>query len=86
MKGLRNSRTGARLSKSAHGNKRSALFHLFWCHDGLEGYPHEFERELASLFKGFTRVVQQHAQDDGEGDIGDGKEPMSPELYSKLCE
>jgi hypothetical protein len=62
LKSLRNTRTGARLSKSAYGNKRSALNHLFRCHGGLEGYPAAFGQELASLFKGFTRVVQQHAK------------------------
>ena len=44
------------LSKSAYGDKRAAFFHLFRLHNRL-GFPDEFARELANLFRGFFRQL-----------------------------
>jgi hypothetical protein len=82
---LRNQRTGARLGKSQYGNKRAALHHLFRCHEGLDGYPAGFEDRLSNLMRGFTRVLTQRDQDDGAGDISEGKDAMSVDLYFAIC-
>ena len=87
----RNKRDKRRLSKSAYGNRRSALNDLFRWHDPTGGgFPEKFNWELTNLFKGFFRIL---AQDGGRRDNGDeegrsvkeGKDPMSVMLYTKLC-
>jgi hypothetical protein len=83
LQALRHPVTGARLSKSAYGNKRSALFHMFCLHTGM-GFPKEFEHELGNLMKGFFRIMAEECQD-GQGDMREGKEPMTCELYHLLC-
>ena len=77
--------TGGGFHKPSHYRGRtSALFHLFRCHRGLEGYPEGFEPQLSSLMTGFLRYVVSKRANDGE-EIDDGKKPMSPELYRALC-
>ena len=51
------------LSKSAYGDKRATFFHLFRLHNRL-GFPDEFARELANLFRGFFHrpMARQHQQ------------------------
>ena len=67
-----------------YASRTSALFHLFRCHDGLEGYPEGFEPQLKTLMTGLKRIIQRERADAGE-EIDDGKKPMSPELYRVLC-
>ena len=87
----RNGRTGRRLSKSAYGNRRSALFDLFrWHNPASGGYPEDFKRQLTNLYKGFFRILTQDGgrRDDGDDEgrrVKEGKDPMSVLLYQKLC-
>ena len=85
--------TSGQLSKSAFGNKRSALNHLFRFHNQV-GYSPDFRAELKNLFKGFNRILAQHREveqpQNGEQQAGsfrkrEGKEVMSVELYKSLC-
>jgi hypothetical protein len=46
---------GDPLKKGGYGVKRSALFHLFLCHNG-NGYSHQYHARLSNLFRGFYRV------------------------------
>jgi hypothetical protein len=85
LESLRHQRTGARLSRSQYGNKRAALHHLFRCHEGLAGYPDEFEERLSNLMRGFARVLTQRDQDDGGDAVTEGKDAMSVDLYLALC-
>ena len=55
---IRHPRHGGRLSKSAYGSKRSALFHLFRLHN-RRGFPEEFRLQLGNLFRGFYRQIPQ---------------------------
>jgi hypothetical protein len=84
LESLRHQRTGGRLSKSQHGNKRAALHHLFRCHVGLDGCPDGFKDRLSNLMLGFARVLRQRDQDDG-GDVSVGKVAMSVDLCLALC-
>lgn len=77
---------GNLLSKSAYQNKCAALFHLFRCHDGLEGFPPAFDRALKSLKVGFFRILTTKLQDEGSNKTETGKKPMSYQLYTKCCE
>ena len=52
-------RNGGFLSKSAYGNKRSALFHLFRLHNHL-GFGDDFKAELGGLYKAMYRTVAQN--------------------------
>ena len=60
------------------------MYHLFRCHEGLDGYPAGFEDRLSNLMRGFTRVLTQRDQDNG-ADISKGKDAMSVDLYYALC-
>ena len=88
---LRNQRTGRMLSKSSYGNKRSALFHLFRLQNKV-GFTEEFNMELGNLYRGFNRIrAQDRGNEARQGGAGgrllrEGKEPMSVELYKKLCQ
>jgi hypothetical protein len=83
------------LSKSAYGNKRSSLFHLFRVQN-RSGFPESFHVELTNLFKGLYRTIAQHqytvvhipveGEEDNDNSNKEGKEPMSVELYKLLCE
>lgn len=90
-------RWGGYLSKSSYAQKRSALGHLFRCHNDV-GFPEKYKGELVHLFNGFFRqlATNPRANRGGAGDdanaaaISDwnkeeGKEPMSVELYIALC-
>ena len=87
----RNVRTRRRLSKSAYGNRRSALYDLFRWHDPTGGgYPEAFKRELSNLYKGFFRILTQGngRRDDGDEEghsVKEGKDPLSVMLYTRLC-
>ena len=48
----RNAFNGRYLSKSAYGNLRAALFHIFRLHNCL-GFPDSFHLELGNLYHGF---------------------------------
>jgi hypothetical protein len=94
ISGLRNQNSGRMLSKSSYGNKRSALFHLFHLQNKA-GFTEEFNLELGNLYRGFNRIRAQDrgnkARHAGGGVrarrlLREGKEPMSVELYKKLCE
>ena len=50
---FRHQKHGGYLSKSAHDNKRSSLYHLFRLHNRL-GYPEAFNQELGNLLKFFS--------------------------------
>ena len=71
------------LSKSCYGNKQSALFNLFRLHNGT-GFPVDFEQELSNLLRGFYRIiaVENH---DGLGEVREGKDAMTYQLYHLLC-
>jgi hypothetical protein len=73
LESLRHQRTGGRLSKSQHGNKRAALHHLFRCHVGPDGCPDGFKDRLSNLIRGFARVLTQRDQDDS-GDVSEARE------------
>ena len=75
---------GTLLKAKAYATKTSALHHLFRCHPGLETYPEGFEDRLKTLKTGFLRRVVTLRADEGEDD-GDGKKPMSQELYQCLA-
>ena len=47
-----NAFNGCYLSKSAYGNLRAALFHIFRLHNRL-GFPDAFRLELGNLYHGF---------------------------------
>ena len=49
----RNTISGCYLSKSAYGNLRAALFHIFRLHNRL-GFPDAFRLELGNLYRGFS--------------------------------
>jgi len=90
-----------RVSKSAYRGKRSAFFHLFRLHNGC-GVPPKLSQEIGNLLIGFFRLValeKKEAPNNVAGpnnarnqarrqrrSVKEGKEPMSPELYAKLCE
>ena len=96
---LRHHRHGGYLGKSAYGNKRSALFHLFRLHN-KSGFPDHFKLELNNLFRGFYRRLQQqrpaiaaavNAGENIDPNIAlpahrhmEGKDPISVELYELL--
>ena len=48
----RNALNGSYLSKSAYGNLRAVLFHIFRLHNYL-GFPDAFHLELGNLYCGF---------------------------------
>ena len=60
--GLRHGRFGRHLSKSAYGNRRASLFHLFRLHNNT-GFSEAYKMELNNLFRGFYRALAQ-----GEGE------------------
>ena len=96
---LRHRHTGDYLGKSAYGNKRSALYHLFRLHN-KSGFPDNFKLELNNLFRGFFRMLQQQrpaalAAPNNPNDHAnpvllvrrhiEGKDPMSVALYELLA-
>ena len=52
----RNVFNGRYLSKSAYGNHRAALFHIFWLHNRL-AFPDAFHLELGNLYRGFFQQL-----------------------------
>ena len=52
----RNALNGCYISKSAYGNLRAALFHIFRLHNRL-GFPDAFRLELGNLYHGFFRQL-----------------------------
>ena len=94
--GLRHPRHGGLLGKSAYGNKRSSLFHLFRLHN-KRGFPEEFRLQLGNLFKGFFRQLPRQGRNrstvtpSGQPSssilsVKEGKDAMSVELYNRICE
>ena len=91
---LRNQRTNSYLSKSAYGNKRSALFHLYRTHNKI-GFPEQFRLRLGNLYRGFFRELQQHrgssftpaASNEAQQRAShkEGKDALSVALYRALC-
>ena len=84
---------GGLLRKSAYGNKRLALFHLFCLHNHRR-FSEEFCLQLGNLFKGFFRQLPRQrgtCQSVAEAtmekllSVKEGKDAMSVELYAKLC-
>ena len=56
------------LSKSAYGQIRAAVFHLFRVHNRV-GFSESFHKELGNLFRGFFRqLTQQHPQQEAVGE------------------
>ena len=53
-----NAFNGRYLSKSAYGNHRAALFHIFRLHNCL-GFPDAFRLELGNLYRGFFQQLTQ---------------------------
>ena len=51
-----NAFNGQYLSKSAYGNHRAALFHIFRLHNHLS-FPDAFRLELGNLYRGFFRQL-----------------------------
>jgi hypothetical protein len=89
---LRHFATKKRLSKSAYGNKRSALNDLFrWHQTDNRSFSPAFASELKDLYKGFFRIITQQGREDIEigGEHGrnvkEGKDAMNVELYQALC-
>jgi len=86
---LRHPSHSGSLSKSSYGSKHAALFHLFQVHNGT-GMPVEFTNQLTNLFKVFYRLLAKncpvHAIGEGPGmHHGEGKAPMSTDLYKSIC-
>ena len=54
----RNAFNGRYLLKSAYGNLRAALFHIFRLHNRL-GFPDAFCLELGNLYRGFFRQLSR---------------------------
>ena len=91
---LRNQRSNSYLSKSAYGNKRSALFHLYRTHNKI-GFPEQFRLRLGNLYRGFFRELQQHRgssftptapnEVQQRASHKEGKDAMSVALYRALC-
>ena len=79
-----NQTTGKPLSKEGYGTKRSCIRHLVRCHNG-KGHSPDFDAELGTLWKGFTRVtvkrkkarVRRGAGDDEEDNDDDGDDDAS---------
>ena len=67
------------LSKSAYGQIRAAVFHLFHVHN-LIGFSENFRKELGNLFRGFFRqLTQQRPQQEAVGEplqTGQGAEAV----------
>jgi hypothetical protein len=77
---IRNMRNNAYLSRSAYGNRRAALFHLFRLHNKI-GFSTEFGLELKTLLRGFFSTLAAmtgHARlvnnvgGDAAGDVAGG--------------
>ena len=86
---LRPSRGGGIfLSKSAYGNKRASLNHLFRLHN-MCGYPEAFKQELSNLYKGLYHQLARHRRDhvDNDEDVNHegGRLNMSTILYRRLA-
>lgn len=78
------------LSKSAYGNKRASLNHLFRLHNS-SGCPEAFKAELSNLYRGLYRQIAVHqveVQGDNEEAIinREGRLNMSTILYKQLAE
>lgn len=89
---LRHYHTKKRLSKSAYGNKRSALNDLFrWHHTNNRSFSPAFASELRDLYKGFFRILTQQGREDVAigaehgRNVKQGKDAMNVELYQALC-
>ena len=72
----RNAFNGRYPSKSAYGNLRAALFHIFRPHNCL-GFPDAYRLELGNLYHGFFRQLSQQnppppAPDQPHADAGNG--------------
>ena len=71
-----NAFNGRYLSKSAYGNLRAALFHIFWLPNCL-GFPDAFRLELGNLYNGFFQQLSQQnpahpAPDQPHANAGNG--------------
>ena len=88
---------GGFLSKSSYGQKRSALNHLYRCHNNT-GFPTGYYDELSDLYNGFFRqlaslseenrrlaAVEDNAINVIPWNQEEGKEPMSVELLVAIC-
>ncbi len=66
IRSLRHTKTGERLSKSAYGNKRSALADIFRWHLGSGGdMPEHLRNDLKGLYRGFYRIITQSKAQSG---------------------
>ena len=74
--------TEAYLSTNSYYGHRSALFHLFRCHNKL-GFEPMFNTELGNLFTGFIRSITKRKT--AKEAASEGKEAMPVALYFQLC-
>lgn len=82
---------GTFLSKSAYGNKRASLNHLYRLHNS-SGCPEAFKAELSNLYRGLYRqIAVQNINAANENEEGfvvhrEGRLNMSTILYKQLAE
>ena len=69
---------GGYLSKSAYGNIRASLFHLFHLHNCL-GFSDSFRLELGNLFKGFYRSLTRQQCEAQSQEQGNQEQQQPPE-------
>ena len=69
---------GGYLSKSAYGNIRAALFHLFRLHN-CSGFSDPFRLELGNLFKGFYRSLTRQQRKAESQEQGNQEQQQPPE-------
>jgi hypothetical protein len=70
------------IQKDSFNGHRSALYHLYHLH-GL-CYTRQMEAELKAFMSGLKRrVARKHQKTSGR--VASGKEPVSFELYEKMC-
>ena len=72
----------AYLSTNSYYGHRSALFHLFRCHNKI-GFEPMFNTELGNLFTGFIRSITKRKT--AKEAASEGKEAMPVALYFQLC-
>ena len=71
---IRNVKTGNFLSKSAYGNRRAGLFHLYCLHNKI-GLEPNFSSELTLLFRGFfSNLAAMVGEQQPEVEMGDENE------------
>ena len=74
--------TEAYLSSNSYYGHRSALFHLFRCHNKV-GFEPMFNTELGNLFTGFIRTIVKRKT--AKEAASEGKDAMPVALYMQLC-